>query len=175
MPGPVPGRSRRPFLTWQLGPSQTWARRARRAQELDIRGGVHQTACLPRAWAFWLACLAVEKVTVRRVWHWNPRGRVNALAVFGIASVTTPSVVLTCTVGELLVKQSQDHPAPGAVRPWTGCDGSQHGSQRRQKGPSTERVGACDLGALGGTRTPSLLIRSQMLYPLSYERLANPR
>jgi hypothetical protein len=30
---------------------------------------------------------------------------------------------------------------------------------------------ACDLGALGGTRTPNLLIRSQMLYPLSYERL----
>jgi hypothetical protein len=30
---------------------------------------------------------------------------------------------------------------------------------------------AVDLGALGGTRTPSLLIRSQMLYPLSYERL----
>jgi len=28
-----------------------------------------------------------------------------------------------------------------------------------------------DCGALGGTRTPSLLIRSQMLYPLSYERL----
>jgi hypothetical protein len=24
--------------------------------------------------------------------------------------------------------------------------------------------------ALGGTRTPNLLIRSQMLYPLSYER-----
>ena len=32
------------------------------------------------------------------------------------------------------------------------------------------RKGACDLGALGGTRTPNLLIRSQMLYPLSYER-----
>jgi hypothetical protein len=30
---------------------------------------------------------------------------------------------------------------------------------------------AGDLGALGGTRTPNLLIRSQMLYPLSYERL----
>jgi hypothetical protein len=28
-------------------------------------------------------------------------------------------------------------------------------------------------GALGGTRTPNLLIRSQMLYPLSYERLAD--
>jgi hypothetical protein len=27
-----------------------------------------------------------------------------------------------------------------------------------------------NIGALGGTRTPSLLIRSQMLYPLSYER-----
>src|SRR5262245_13172645 len=26
------------------------------------------------------------------------------------------------------------------------------------------------MSALGGTRTPSLLIRSQMLYPLSYER-----
>jgi hypothetical protein len=48
--------------------------------------------------------------------------------------------------------------------------GSQHGSQRREKDPSPERVGACDLGALGGTRTPNLLIRSQMLYPLSYER-----
>jgi hypothetical protein len=28
-------------------------------------------------------------------------------------------------------------------------------------------------GALGGTRTPNLLIRSQMLYPLSYERRAD--
>jgi hypothetical protein len=27
------------------------------------------------------------------------------------------------------------------------------------------------VSALGGTRTPNLLIRSQMLYPLSYERL----
>jgi hypothetical protein len=26
------------------------------------------------------------------------------------------------------------------------------------------------IGALGGTRTPNPLIRSQMLYPLSYER-----
>ncbi len=29
--------------------------------------------------------------------------------------------------------------------------------------------------ALGGTRTPNLLIRSQMLYPLSYERRVNLR
>jgi hypothetical protein len=33
-------------------------------------------------------------------------------------------------------------------------------------GPST----CANTGALGGTRTPNLLIRSQMLYPLSYER-----
>ncbi len=33
---------------------------------------------------------------------------------------------------------------------------------------------ACDnVGALGGTRTPNLLIRSQVLYPLSYERKAD--
>jgi hypothetical protein len=36
--------------------------------------------------------------------------------------------------------------------------------------PLPEPAGAFDLGALGGTRTPNLLIRSQMLYPLSYER-----
>jgi hypothetical protein len=38
------------------------------------------------------------------------------------------------------------------------------------------RVMVSDLGklcALGGTRTPNLLIRSQMLYPLSYERSPN--
>ena len=28
--------------------------------------------------------------------------------------------------------------------------------------------------ALGGNRTPNLLIRNQMLYPLSYERWLNP-
>ena len=33
-----------------------------------------------------------------------------SLAVFKIASVTLPSVVLTCTDGDQLVKQSQDHP-----------------------------------------------------------------
>jgi hypothetical protein len=38
------------------------------------------------------------------------------------------------------------------------------------KGPVPRSEPAVDLGALGGTRTPSLLIRSQMLYPLSYER-----
>lgn len=31
-------------------------------------------------------------------------------------------------------------------------------------------LGFC-LCALGGIRTPNLLIRSQMLYPLSYERV----
>src|SRR5258708_37917429 len=39
--------------------------------------------------------------------------------------------------------------------------------------PSTLSVARSDrhqLSALGGSRTPNLLIRSQMLYPLSYER-----
>ncbi len=31
-------------------------------------------------------------------------------------------------------------------------------------------VSELGFGALGGTRTPNLLIRSQMLYPLSYKR-----
>jgi hypothetical protein len=48
--------------------------------------------------------------------------------------------------------------------------GSQRGSQKRQQGPSPDGQRACDLGALEGIRTPNLLIRSQMLYPLSYER-----
>ena len=34
----------------------------------------------------------------------------------------------------------------------------------------TPAVLSVTLSALGGTRTPNLLIRSQMLYPLSYER-----
>ena len=38
-----------------------------------------------------------------------------------------------------------------------------------KKPPAGGEVGRY-LGALGGTRTPNLLIRSQMLYPLSYER-----
>ena len=36
---------------------------------------------------------------------------------------------------------------------------------RQEYGPDLRKR-----GALGGTRTPNLLIRSQMLYPLSYER-----
>jgi Phage integrase family len=43
-------------------------------------------------------------------------------------------------------------PEPGAVAPSVAPTGG-------RKDPSPERVGACDLGALGGTRTPSLLIR----------------
>ena len=42
-------------------------------------------------------------------------------------------------------------PEPAAVAPSVAPKGMKH--------PSPERVGACDLGALGGTRTPNLLIR----------------
>ena len=38
--------------------------------------------------------------------------------------------------------------------------GSQRGSHRERKGPSRTGKRASDLGALGGTRTPNLLIRS---------------
>ena len=37
----------------------------------------------------------------------------------------------------------------------------------RKPGPREKKPG---YRALGGTRTPNLLIRSQMLYPLSYKR-----
>ena len=57
-----------------------------------------------------------------------------------------------------------------------GDQGSQsallYGAHKR---PVSYPQPASDLGALGGTRTPNLLIRSQMLYPLSYERSAVPR
>jgi hypothetical protein len=36
-------------------------------------------------------------------------------------------------------------------------------------------ISAGQRSALGGTRTPNLLIRSQMLYPLSYERWVPPK
>ena len=47
------------------------------------------------------------------------------------------------------------------------------GPRQASRSPLTTEKMAPDLrifGALGGTRTPNLLIRSQMLYPLSYER-----
>ena len=50
---------------------------------------------------------------------------------------------------------------------YCGCTSLLYGARKRPV-PSLEP--AFDLGALGGTRTPNLLIRSQMLYPLSYER-----
>jgi hypothetical protein len=47
------------------------------------------------------------------------------------------------------------------------------GGRTKTKGLVTLKNKALTWGfgsALGGTRTPNLLIRSQMLYPLSYER-----
>jgi hypothetical protein len=57
-----------------------------------------------------------------------------------------------------------------AVDPTNGCGPATTARSEARKPPSDEvRVG-CSGGALGGIRTPNLLIRSQMLYPLSYER-----
>ena len=44
------------------------------------------------------------------------------------------------------------------------------GGPDARKPRSTTRLTWASVGALGGIRTPNLLIRSQMLYPLSYER-----
>src|SRR4051812_12802460 len=53
-------------------------------------------------------------------------------------------------------------------------DGSEHGRRGPAcitRKPRSEAVYPGSRGsALGGIRTPNLLIRSQMLYPLSYER-----
>jgi hypothetical protein len=61
--------------------------------------------------------------------------------------------------------------SPGSTTSLRPCERSALG--RRKGAPLTPERVAPDLrisSALGGTRTPNLLIRSQMLYPLSYER-----
>ena len=55
--------------------------------------------------------------------------------------------------GFSIVQKLTLRPLPAGERSLIGC---------RAKKPA--------FGALGGTRTPNLLIRSQMLYPLSYKR-----
>ena len=52
-----------------------------------------------------------------------------------------------------------------------GSDDRRAKAQKNAEPPPVDRTegGRC---ALEGTRTPNLLIRSQMLYPLSYERIA---
>jgi hypothetical protein len=57
--------------------------------------------------------------------------------------------------------QAPQLPRPGLARPDDEDNDPDGGTQRDDLGKR---------GALGGTRTPNLLIRSQMLYPLSYER-----
>ena len=42
--------------------------------------------------------------------------------------------------------------------------------RQNKKRPAPVGLTKAGRGALEGTRTPNLLIRSQMLYPLSYER-----
>ena len=59
---------------------------------------------------------------------------------------------------------------PGPVRLLTCVPVAPSVAPRATKSPLPGGQRACELGALGGTRTPNLLIRSQMLYPLSYER-----
>ena len=66
--------------------------------------------------------------------------------------------------------------ARGRRRRLTAAAGTRKAPMRCASGPSAVRCQSVVLNrrycALEGTRTPNLLIRSQMLYPLSYERMA---
>jgi hypothetical protein len=60
---------------------------------------------------------------------------------------------------------------PSASQAISGSAFSSHEVRKRQSPRSQgTNLGLCG-SALGGIRTPNLLIRSQMLYPLSYERV----
>jgi hypothetical protein len=87
--------------------------------------------------------------------------------------VVEPSLVRSASV---------DDKASGTVRPDPPMAASEreslrgwldfaHALNRRERGPVTRKVPAHkavtrDFSALGGTRTPDLLIRSEMLYPI---------
>ena len=60
---------------------------------------------------------------------------------------------------------------PGKVKANASGYGRQNCRQSTDSGTSTTMKSTSELGAPEGIRTPNLLIRSQMLYPLSYERL----
>jgi hypothetical protein len=93
--------------------------------------------------------------------------------------------------GQLIAASATYPPKPdhgvcsSCCSPAPACDGASNrlASLRHRPEPPQDRrttgLLGCrramswkDGGALGGTRTPNLLIRSQMLYPLSYERRA---
>ena len=60
----------------------------------------------------------------------------------------------------------------GVIDQRTGVGSTGSTGQGAQKPRSVARLAWASVSALGGIRTPNLLIRSQMLYPLSYERSA---
>ena len=58
-----------------------------------------------------------------------------------------------------------------AVRGVRGSSVAASQKSREAQKPTSRAIDVgFSAGALGGIRTPNLLIRSQMLYPLSYER-----
>jgi hypothetical protein len=103
-------------------------------------------------------------------------------------------------LGRILIGHAGDHGRPGGKHTWgppahaalrrltatvLGKTGSDQAERRQavpgQAKPGTAPVPAgsltsaptltCDNSAAGGTRTPDLLVRSQLLYPLSYSRI----
>src|ERR1019366_5416514 len=62
-----------------------------------------------------------------------------------------------------------------SLRTAGSCETTGPRTAARRLAHSWDKAPTCGYdGALGGTRTPNLLIRSQMLYPLSYERRRCP-
>jgi hypothetical protein len=92
-------------------------------------------------------------------------------AILGHASITTTS---TCT-GTCTPATWTNTPTASTARPRTPVrpkSGQRTTPTKKKTARRTHdrAVYLRNTGALGGTRTPNLLIRSQMLYPLSYER-----
>src|SRR5258706_14832473 len=99
-----------------------------------------------------------------------PRARPAGLGVNAVES-DDPSVALLANDGAtgLLPR----HPTPPRLDTWPIHRRKMPEDPTVRRGPrSSIRPGRAPdfLSALGATRTPNLLIRSQMLYPLSYER-----
>ena len=83
-------------------------------------------------------------------------------------------------VAPALQRDAAQQVADQALGSWTPSFPfrSQNGQENNATAGSedTNKPLTCeDVCALGGTRTPNLLIRSQMLYPLSYERTSGNR
>ena len=90
--------------------------------------------------------------------------------------VTMKPQIKTTALKPTTTGPARQTPGPAAsqtchVSPWRPATAPQLPISPAGKAPEGHETPG-NTGALEGTRTPNLLIRSQMLYPLSYERLS---